>query len=207
MSSNLHIKPTQPYGYLNFAKNGKVTEHVFELSDNKESQETTIAKEFVNALNQSQKKNLTYLRNLPENDQDALLNDSQGVIELQIAELVNYSFAIPIVDGKEITNPFGKRVKLLRDGGVIYTEDLAKKDVALLNVIKGKVNKHYAKSEGQRLWLLVYSLSLYETIFVQEGQYKKSKGLQIAQEYLNLTRHPFDEIWFLFPNTNPIQIY
>jgi len=205
-SEKHHKKPTQAFGYINFSKAGKVSKHIFKLPDEKEKQEEIIAKKFIESLNKKEEKNVILKKILPQADNDVLLEDSFGEIELEIAELTNYEYAIPLVAGEYITKPISKKIKLLKQV-VPHTTDEDQYRLALVELIKRKAERHYSKIKKRRLWLLVFSLSLYLTEYWQQGKKVESEGLKLARNYLFSINHPFDEVWFYYPDINPIKIY
>ena len=44
-------KPTLPFGYINFSKNGRVSKHVEKMPDDKRGQEKEVTSRFIEAVN------------------------------------------------------------------------------------------------------------------------------------------------------------
>lgn len=86
-------KPTQTFGEMSFSKAGKVTQHLYRLSDVKPVQEKEAIERFVEIFNASMpERQLSNARQLPENDHDFLLETAGSDIHIQLTELVNRSF-------------------------------------------------------------------------------------------------------------------
>lgn len=206
MLKKIHKKPTQSFGYINFSKTGKVSKHISQLPDIKEDQEKDIAIRFIDSLNRNIENPLFFIKSLSENDNDVLLSDSNKEIEVEITELTNYDYAIPLVNGKFIDKPKSQRIEYLKRD-YPYTTDPQKYISALMVEIKNKINQNYSKNKNRELWLLVFCLSHYEVEYWTSGKKIESESLILARNYLNSTEHGFDKIWFYHPDINPTLIY
>jgi len=63
----------------------------------------------------------------------------------------------------------------------------------LRRTIEGKIDKYYSLYPEGSLWLLVYEVSFFSV-----GP-APSKAAGLARELIQLRRHPFSEIWYIFP--------
>ena len=90
-------KPTQPYGYVAFAKTGRVTKHMFKLSDVKDIQEREVTEKFVQQImTQYPDIKINVVDSLSEADQDFLLHTNHGKITLQVTEIPERDFTFRI---------------------------------------------------------------------------------------------------------------
>lgn len=61
----------------------------------------------------------------------------------------------------------------------------------LLDAIKSKIKKQYSKSRGQKFLLLAYSI---DKLIMRDDI-----DVVLAQEVLSGEKHPFDEVWYMYP--------
>jgi hypothetical protein len=57
--------------------------------------------------------------------------------------------------------------------------------------MRSKIDKRYAKSTSAKFWILAYSV---DTLLS-----KDDPDIGEAQQLLETTHHPFDDVWFLYP--------
>ncbi len=202
-------KPTSPFGYISFAPDGKVTKHSFQLPDTKEAQEEGVIQSFISRYS-SDLDNLTIhdYAQLPEADQDFLLDTSEGDITVQVTELVEREFAFQIT--KEEYDS-GKHSTYLSNGAgqIPLAVDDHKRDMSLTKAIKKKVEKRYSKARDETLWLLIFSTSpSLITVYSQGGETKTSKAYENAVDYVSKQKEcVFDAIWFYNMVSRPVRIW
>ncbi len=127
-------KPTTPFGYISFSKDRKVDKKIFQLSDDKAVQEKEVAESFVTAFNKHpEHRKIIDWSALPENDQDFLLKFGNAEVLLQVTELVEREFVIPMTE--EEYNAGQSTDAYLKDGGPIpWRIDIEKRDEALARI-------------------------------------------------------------------------
>ncbi len=202
-------KPTQPFGHIAFQKNGQVERKLFQLSDVKERQEGQALDKFIQAFNaRGDKGRITYHSRLPENDQDFIIKLDGSAVHIQLTELVDRSFTFPMSLEEYNRSPWTEAT-LKESGQIPWRIDVEKKNVALKELIRGKIEKHYAKSDEVILWLVVFTTcSNYWLEMYDNGVLSISESLRQAREYLKgLTSLIFDEVWFTDMQTRPVQIW
>jgi hypothetical protein len=192
-------KPTNPFAYISFAKDGKTEKHVAVLSSIKDTQERQVADSFIAAYNATNPDTpLTFLKQLPENDHDFLLRDAeQRKIVLQLTELVDRAYMFPM--SREEYDKGQWREAVLRESGKIpWRVDTAKRDAALYEQIRRKQARRYARETKSDLWLLVFTTDeLYHIESYSLGTRQISSALRLARDGLSASSaEPFMQIWF-----------
>jgi hypothetical protein len=202
-------KPTQHYGYVAFAKTGRVTKHMFKLSDIKDIQEREVADRFVQQImTQHPDVNIKGVDALPEADQDFLLHTNHGKITLQVTEIPERDYIFPISE-EEYKSRRHRGILVKKNGEIPWAVDESRLDTSIQRAIENKLAKHYAKGTNENLWLLVFSTSPYlTTVYYEEGRRRESMAYQIARDYLaGTTNNPFDEIWYTNLLTRAVRIW
>jgi hypothetical protein len=74
-------------------------------------------------------------------------------------------------------------------GGPSYRTDVPRG--LLPAAVQSKIDKRYAKPAAAKFWLLAYSI---DTLFREDDP-----DIVESQRLLGTSRHPFDEVWFLYP--------
>jgi hypothetical protein len=201
-------KPTRPYGHLRFSKDGSATKHMFRLSDDKSTQEKEVIERFISLYNELHVSNkISDKRQLPECDHDFLITIGEGNVHIQLTELVDRSFVSPTTE-QEVKAKRGEDIVLIQREGVLLRIDTEKKNSALTNLLKQKVDKNYAKSSGTLIWLVIFTTTRYTTEYIKGGQLYMSEGLALAQDYLKgLDQIVFDEVWFTDLQLSPVKVW
>jgi len=191
-------KPTMPYGYLSFSKEGKITKKEFKISNDKATQEREVAEQFVQSFNEKYStKKITKLEQLPENDHDFLILVNGKETLLQITELVEREYAVPLTEDEYKHG--GWSMYLVNESDAIpWGVDEEKLHNSLTKTIKKKIDKHYSKDSGKDLWLLIFTTTQFITTeFIENCETRESNALKRAIEFLKGEEGlVFDEIWF-----------
>lgn len=202
-------KPTEPFGYIDFSKSGQVDKHMELLSSDKPLQEQQVAQVFFAAYNEAHPEApFKECRPLPENDHDFVLVGHDKEVDLQITELVSRAYTFEMTR-EEYDRRAWKVATTKEYGGIPWRIDTEKRDAALYVQINKKQSKHYAKSAGRDLWLLVFTTDvLYETEYYSGGQLQTSPALNLARNNLNKQeRHAFERIWLSNLQTRPVLVW
>jgi hypothetical protein len=200
-------KPTRPFGYIAFGKDGSGRKHMEQLSPIKAEQEIEVGRRFATGLNSMLGKQYEAVP-CEENDHDFWLIAVRETILVQAAEVVSRDYLHPLTkeDYFNWNHSFSNFVVVGPDehAGV----DEAARDEVLLDRIKAKVSKHYAKP-AHPLWLLVWTVeSSFPSFWIEGGKHCVSTGVEIARKYLTANgAGPFDEIWFLALLGNPKRLW
>lgn len=178
-------KPNQPFGTINFSKDGKVRPDIEQLSEDRVKQEKgaidIIAEQFGRTG-----RPITNIIQLPEPDHDFRATCEGNPVIIQLTELVSRNFHDPVT----------------------FLVDLEAESVALSNSISCKLDKHYAKPKASKFWLVIFSTYAYATEYWQGGVKKFTHGLVNARGILaSRSDNPFDEIWFSNLVTSPVRIF
>ena len=202
-------KPTEPFGYISFGKNGAVSKHMSELPQEKEEQEIGAVERFIDGINQlSDCPNVNGFDKLPEADHDFTLDTSAGSITVQLTELVERDYAKPI--SKQEYNE-GKYHDFIQKapGMIPWAVDAHCLQNCLKRAIERKLDKHYAKSDSETFWLVVFCTSTYlQTEYCEGVKLRVSAALIKARNYLQtLPNCVFDEIWYTNLLTRPVRIW
>lgn len=204
-----HIKPTQPFGYINFAKSGQVTSHIKTLPYEETSQEESVVGQFASMLQSSKGIKLENVSKLPQDDEDFISKLDNKNITIQLTELTNYNFAEPIsLDKKQLSEK--EKVLIIQTGKYVIDLDRYgyEYDNALKKCIEKKVNNFHSKPTNGQFWLVVFSTFLFSTEYWQASKKEISQGLQLARDFLRETKNNiYDEIWYFYLETNPVKIY
>lgn len=201
-------KPTEPTGTIQFSKDGKVTSKIFKLPDEKEPKEKRALEIFVQGYNKlSAEFQIEDFEQLSEYDQDFLLTVNEEKIEVQLTELVDRSFNIPLTEEEYLRGDYTSAILKDPEKPPLRT-DKSNKVLALTGLLRQKIGKNYAKSEGKSLWLLIFTTAPYEMEYFQGGQLRHGEALMLARHYLDSEgRNVFDEIWFTNLITRPVKIW
>lgn len=202
-------KPTQPFGYIAFAKSGRVTKHMDQLSGIKEQQELQVAVKFVDAYNRLQLgPSITDVEPLEQNDHDAIAFMNGLPLQIQVTELVQRAYTFEMTQEEYDGGKFKEAVQL-GYGARPHCIDTALRDEALWRVIENKLNKSYSVPARGALLLLVFTTdTLYHTEYVNAGVPTVSAALQHARNMLAaLGRGPFSHVWFTNLQTRPVRIW
>lgn len=200
-------KPTQQFGHIAFGKDGSVKKVTKKLPDEKVGQEAEVARNFATGLAQIRGKEYTFSL-CDENDHDFWLHDEDEKILIQAVEIVSRDY-LRELDFNDYLNGRHSYTELyLKSPTEILGVDVDAKENIILDRIKLKFKKHYAKPKDP-LWLLIWTVCDEFYPFVSEsGTLKVSTGVTRARHYLS--QHgaaPFDEIWFLNVELAPKRIW
>lgn len=199
-------KPTQPYGYINFAKDGKVSKHMFQLSGDKAILEMEVASAFAESLANSEGV-ATEVRPLPENDHDFLLIKNNEKIEVQLTEVALREYTTKVSQEQYDNGSVRGTLIAQADGGHLVIDD-AKLALIFAAKIHAKKNKHYQKPANP-LWLCIWSTApLLMSFYYDAGKPTKSPGLMLAEAYCQSSGvGPFAKIWHFDISSRPYQIW
>lgn len=198
-------KPTEPYGFISFRKNGKVDKQMFQLSHDKEKQEVGVIEHFLKALSlKNPNLNIIGYDQLPEADQDFVLRCNEEEIYVQVTEIVEREYAFPISKDEYNAGHYSHFI-YKKPNEIPWAVDIKRRDESIKRAIERKINKHYAKSANQILWLLIFCTSSYLITELWEGD---KKSITSAHEYLQtLNQVVFDKIWYTNLLTSPVKIW
>lgn len=201
-------KPTQTFGHIAFSKDGRVTQHLTHLSEEKPTQELEALQTVLNLFNESWAgHHVSFVRQLTERDLDFIVEVDGKETDIQLTELVDRSFTFPITT-EEYNSRKWNHYTQKAYGEIPWAIDLEKRDRALSEAIQKKVLKNYAKSSDRPLWLVVFATFIYETEYMQAGELRVSPGLQNARAYLRTeTQNVFDAVWFCDLETRPVCVW
>lgn len=201
-------KPTQPFGTINFGKDGSVKPSFDRLSNEKERQELGAMERFVAQFNEGEASRLMRIcEQLPPPDNDFLVELAGKEVEVELTELVDRSF-LKAMTVEEYHAARWTKAVLKFPGELPLRIDHDEWDNALTESIRSKVGRAYATNPNRPLWLVVFSTYPYETESVSAGEPQRSEGLCRARRYLaQPNRIPFAEIWFYNLLTRPVRVW
>jgi hypothetical protein len=197
-------KPTTPFGFIAFGKDGSIKSHLEKLPCNKRGQETAIAGKLL-ALSSEQlfPNRKTSHEPLPENDNDfRIIVDGKPAVLVECTEIVARDY----LAAPETTTEFGIGQ---RDGSVQYA-DVEKIANALTKRLKHKLTKHYAKPKDTEFWLLIWSVTGLPVFghYWQGGELKSSESVTRCRQFLAVNgAGPFDRVLFFDLLTNPTTVW
>lgn len=208
MSRKQHNKPSEPFGYIVFHRDGNASQ-VINRQPTKDALELEIGRRFAAGLAGVQ--NRTYIaKQLPQDDHDFMLTDGDSnEVILQLAELSRWDIASP-AEAK-----FYQRVTpgtpLIADSFVDASRNAEIRAGALLKVIQRKLDKQYARPKDTPLWLVIWSTaSDYAPFYISGGYHQVSIAVKKARDYLDVREggaNPFSEVWYFDPNVKPKRIW
>ena len=202
-------KPTEPYGYISFGKNGSVKKCMTNLSSDKQTQEEEVIGIFLESIKKLKPSfKINGLNHLPEADNDFMIGTSLGPITIELTELVDRKYTYKI--SKEQYRKGGHDAYIQKEcWSIPLAIDQKSLDFAIKNCIEAKLSKNYSKPANGEFWLVIFSTSTFYPMEYSSGVKKMcSTGLQIARIYLHsLSSIVFDQIWYTNLLTNPVQIW
>ena len=203
----MHKKPTEPFGYIAFGKDGTVRKHVEVLPDLKPELEVAVGRRFADGLAKITKRKYG-VTPCPENDHDFWISTNDGKFMVQATEIVSRDYLRRIDPEDYLVGQHSFAETVQRAPEEIYGVDQAAKQDVLLARIKGKLGKYYSKPR-EPLWLLIWTVCWdYCAFYVETGKPKVARGVVAAREYLTVNgAGPFEEIWFLQLNLRPHRIW
>lgn len=203
----MHKKPTQPFGYIAFGKDGSVRKHVESLSQNKAEQEAEVGSHFAAGLTKMVGNQYDVIP-CEENDHDFWLASCDGHILVQATEIVARDYLRPIVMEDYLNGRHSFTEFVFEGPDRIFGVDQVAKQKALLDRITGKIGKHYSKPELP-FWLLIWTVcSDYHAFWSEDQKPCVSSSVIEARKFLSAeSAGPFDEIWFLQLNIRPKRIW
>ena len=156
-------KPTTPFGWLAFGKDGTVKPEFQRLGDNKTDQEAEVLKLFLQRINRDHVPDAANFEKLGENDNDALVYDSNNnpLALVEITELVLFDFCEKI-SAEDYNNGKFNLVtvepgKTPDNAGNFLKVDLEKLETCLVNKIRKKLR--YRKPENNGFWLIIFNVA------------------------------------------------
>lgn len=203
----MHKKPTQPFGYIAFGKDGTVRKHIETLAPIKEEQEAAVACKF--AAGMSEMTRLTYVATpLKENDHDFLLRIGEREIIVQATEIVGRDYLRPISTEEHDSGKDAFSELVYEGRSRIFGVDNLARDSVLTDRIRNKHAKHYSKGSTP-LWLLVWTVrSDFRSFWCEGGKFREAHGITSARTYLAASGSaPFEEIWLLQLPFRPRRIW
>lgn len=207
MDPKMPKKPTTPFGYISFSKDGKVTPHIDQLPTYKAGQESQAAQRFSEQLEKYYGIKVKGLSLLEEKDHDATFTIGGKKIVLQITEISEREFILPS------GSPDPNNAKSIAFFSVVNTVgvqiDSEKKNRTIQLAMERKLAKNYSAENSASLWLLIFTTSPYiGTEFFRDGILVIDEPLQRARSFA--TAHsiaPFSEIWFTNFELRPIRVW
>lgn len=203
----MHKKPTEPFGYIAFGKDGSVRKHMESLSQNKAEQENEVGSRFATGLKKMTGDEYDIIP-CEENDHDFWLAACDGEILVQATEIVSRDYLRPIAMDDYVNDRHSYTEFVAEGPNRMFGVDRAAKQKVLLDRIVGKIGKHYSKPKTP-LWLLIWTVcSDYHAFWIDDKGPCVSSSVIEARKYLSAEgAGPFDEIWFLHLNFRPERIW
>jgi hypothetical protein len=201
-------KPTTPYGYIVFNKSGKVRKHIHQLSDDKLKQEEEVGRQFCDFLRGLCTNSVSY-QMLDERDHDVLLTLDDRKVEVQITEISQREYLVPLEKEEYLSGESGFSEFYVGSDGEMYGVNASKRNGMILQRIHDKLSKNYVKPVQSDLWLLIFTSDmLLYPIFVQSGNMVKTSGL-LGAERLCASNGcgPFDQVWLMVLGHKPYRIW
>jgi hypothetical protein len=202
-------KPTRPFGWIVFSKDGGVSKEMRQLSGVKESQELEAAVHFVDAFNTlATGRTISDLRQLEQDAHDFSARVGEAPLQIQLTELVDRSFTFEMSDAEYDSGRFSEAIQL-GYGQRPHRIDPELRDQALWALISKKLSKSYSAPSQAELWLLVFTTNVsYMMEYVNAGVPKVSRALQHARDQLaSIGAKPFVEVWFTNLQTRPVKVW
>jgi hypothetical protein len=208
MSSKRHEKPTTPFGFVAFSKDGGVDISLSTLPTVKDDQEVEVAQIFAQQLTRLFGFSVSDPSRLPERGHDASMKINGQSVVLQITEIWQKEFELP-PGSPDPGNP-----KSIGHFSAVSNEaiqlDSRRMNDSIRCAIKKKLDKHYAPDRDAATWLLIFTTSphiLTETF--RDGELVIEEPLQRAREFAAAAHSldPFSEIWFSNLITRPVRIW
>lgn len=200
-------KPTEPYGYIAFGKDGSVKKHDKKLLEEKTAQEQEVAKKFAKGLNNLDGSN--FISSLcEENDHDFWLTSRDYKVQVQATEIVSRDYLKELSQKDYLTGNHNYSNILLKAHNQVFGINVDSKENVLLERVIAKISKNYAKQETE-LWLLVWTVCPdYLPFWNQAGERCVSVGVNETRKHLLKNgAGPFNEIWFLNLVSSPKRIW
>lgn len=202
-------KPTRPFGRIAFAKDGRVSKEMRQLSAVKESQELEAATFFVESFNALQAgREIADLRQLEQDAHDFSACVGESPLQIQLTELGDRSYTFEMSDEEYNSGRFKEAIQLeygkrpLRVNPELH-------DRALWATISKKLAKSYSAPSHGELWLLIFTTNVsYMMEYVNAGVPAVSLALQHARDQLaSEGARPFAEVWFTNLQTRPVRVW
>jgi hypothetical protein len=218
MPSRQHEKPTTPFGFVAFSKDGTVDISLSTLPKVKDDQEAEVIRRFAHDLTCHYGLSVSDIMMLPERDHDASMTINGQHVVLQITEIWQRGFELP-PGSPDPGNPNAigylsaiNHLPAVNDHSTIINVaiqlDSSKMNDAIRRAIEKKLDKHYAP-DGDTTWLLVFTTSphlLTETF--RDGEHVIEEPLRRAREFMaGRSPDPFSQIWFTNLITRPVRIW
>ncbi len=194
-------KPTEPFGVIEFGKDGSVRKLSGSLSNVKSSQEAEIGQSFAKGL-ALVKGEVFDVQMCQENDHDFVLTTNNQMIIVQATEIVSRDYLCPIDFDDYINGRHSFTSLVYRGPKEMLGVDTEAKEIVLQRRIIKKLDKNYSKPTTSPLWLLVWTVcSDYHLYWYEGNTLRISSSVTKVREYLSKNgAGPFDEIWFLSHN-------
>jgi hypothetical protein len=200
-------KPTKPFGFISFSKDGKVTPQISRLPEIKTGQEIQVAQIFSAQLQRDHGISITNLVPLQEKEHDIRCTIGERNIKIQITEISEKGFILP-PGSQDPNNP--KSIALFSAVDLVGVQiDSEKKSGSISRAIETKLDKYYASEKGFSIWLLIFTTSPFIDTLVWDG-----KNIIVCEPLIRARKllekrssAPFDEIWFTDLKTRPVRIW
>lgn len=203
-------KPTTPFGFIAFGKDGSIRREISSLSANKSDQENEVACRFHLLANLGEFGGAT-IEQLPENDHDFCIKGTDGSIlaSVQCIEIVSRDCGTIITMDQFARGPLGSSEHIALSESELLEVDAARRDLVLIEKIKKKLSKMYAKPKDRELWLLIWSVApIFIGSYIQSQKRVISQPVRLAVDYLNLNGSgPFDRVFYFNMLSIPDQIW
>jgi len=202
--SNSMAKPTRPFGYIAFSKDGSVTSHIEVLPTDKAAQEAAVGEKLLALAGKELFPNQQVkFEQLPERDNDfRILADGKPTAVVECIEVVPQDYLAPAgaITSESIAGADGQLQYIDRD----------KLRNVLVKKINQKLSKHYAKPKDTEFWLLIWTTSGVPILghYWEGGQLRYSEPTLEARKYLTENgAGPFDRILVTQLLTRPTAIW
>jgi hypothetical protein len=192
-------KPTRPFGYIAFSRDGRVKPVMSTLGTEKPDQEREVGERFAEKARDFIGEE-AFIRAVQDeaHPADFQVVDAQGrvVAHVQLAEIPLREFARRLSEDEYLSGNFGPLMVAGPDEQ--YHLDEVARDQSVAAMIKRKRSKNYAKPIDGEFWLVIWSVSgvLMGSAW-RGGEYITSPAIANARaEVAESGVGPFDKIFF-----------
>jgi len=168
-----------------------------------------IVEDFVTALKERNLcTGITGYKRRPEDGRVFVIDTKKGEISLQMAEITERDFTLPISRTEYDSGRYGHFVAKA-PGEIPLAVDNDRLSTSIQRKVRAQLETPFAKSEHEIAWLLVYSNSGYpEVDCCVRGNKMDGEAVCVARDYLkNHEQVMFDQIWYTNLVTLPVRIW
>ena len=198
-------KPTKPFGYIIFGKDGSVRPDIRRLPGDQKGQESGVADRFRD-LGGNWLPDDSNIRMLAVDDNDFEVIDGSGrrtaVVECTEIVLENYAMRLSHDEYRDGIFP---EVRVDQDG--YFAIDDHRRSRVIAERVQHKLSKHYAKPVNAEFWLIVWSVTLGGSYW-QQGAHVTSAAVRVARDFIRTKGPgPFDKVFFFDMHIKPELIW